>query len=84
MNGNNELYLTQIKLNGLTSQTAISSITTSDNIIYGTKDMYTTEDGQLYMYLPVGSRTITVTANGKTYSGTVNTTETSSEVIILN
>ena len=81
--GTNNLYKTQIKLDGLEKDKQVTRLTTSDNINYGTKDMYTLEDGMLYLYLPLGTRTINVEVDGNTYSGTVETKETS-EVVTLN
>ena len=72
--GTNNIYETKIKLNEVGENKKITKLVTSDNIVYGIKDMYTFEDGMLYLYLPEGNRTITVEADGKTYSGVVNTT----------
>ena len=77
-NGSSNIYETPIKLDGVAEGKQITKLTTSDNIEYGIKDMYTLEDGMLYLYLPTGTRTITITTeDGKTYSGTVETKETS-------
>ena len=55
--------------------------------MYTSKDDETTtetnEGGILYLYLPIGSRTITVEAEGKKYSGTVETAETNT-IVVLN
>ena len=81
--GTNNLYETQIKLQDVGENKKITNLTTSDNIEYGIKDMYTLEDGMLYLYLPTGTRTITITTeDGKTYSGAVQTTETPVEVTL--
>lgn len=84
-NGTNEVYETKIKLPDVGENKQITKLTTSDNIKYGINDMYTLEDGMLYLYLPkteTGPRTITVEVEGKTYSGSVQTTETP-EVVTL-
>ena len=81
--GTNNLYKTQIKLQGVEKDKQVTRLTTSDNINYGIKDMYTLEDGMLYLYLPLGTRTIDIELEGNTYSGTVETKETS-EVVTLN
>ena len=81
--GTNNLYETQIKLQGVEKDKQITKLTTSDNINYGIKDMYTLDDGMLYLYLPSGTRTINVEVDGNKYSGTVETKETS-EVVTLN
>ena len=87
------MYETKIQLPNVKKETQITSLTTSDNINYGIKDMYTTKDdestedtnegGMLYLYLPLGTRTITVEADGKNYSGIVETKE-ESLVVVLN
>lgn len=77
-NGTNNLYKTQIKLNGVEEGKKVTSIVTSDSIKYGIKDMYTLADGIIYLYLPKGERTIIIRCEGKTYSGTVTTSENGS------
>lgn len=74
-NGTDEIYLTQIKLPNDTANQKIESITTSDNLQYGVKDMYTLEDGMLYLYLPIGTREITIKVNGKVYAEEVETSQ---------
>lgn len=73
-NETTSIYETKIKLKDVEENKKITKLVTSDNIEYGIKDMSTFEDGMLYLYLPEGSRTITIEADGKTYSGVVNTT----------
>ena len=80
--GTNNLYETQIKLNGIEEGKKVTNFTSSDNIEYGIKDMYTLDNGMLYLYLPTGTRTITIEVEGKKYSGTVQTTETPEEVTL--
>lgn len=74
-NGTNSIYETQIKLQNIGENKKIESLTTSDNIEYGIKDMYTLEEGMLYMYLPLGKREVTIKVDGKTYKGEVETKE---------
>lgn len=81
-NGTTDLYETQIKLQNVGENKKVTKLTTSDNIEYGINDMYTLENGMLYLYLPAGTRTITIEVDGKTYSGTVATTETPEEVTL--
>ena len=54
--------------------------------MYTTGDDKTTTDinegGRIYLYLPLGSRTITVKTGSATYSGTVNTAETNTLVTL--
>ncbi len=90
--GTNSLYVTPIKLQNVEGNIKVDSITTSDNISYGIKDLSTFEDyvtttdtdetGMVYLYLPNRSRTITLMVNGKTYSGTVETIE-EGQIIML-
>ena len=92
--GTNNLYMTPIKLQDVGENKKIESLTTSDNIEYGTKDMYTFEDdtsttgvdetGMIYLYLPLGSRTITINVDGRSYEGTVETKVEAGEVVVLN
>ena len=81
--GTNNIYETKIKLNDVSEGKKVTSIVTSDSISYGINDMYTFENGMLYLYLPLGERTITIECDGKTYSGTVETTE-AGDVVTLN
>ena len=83
MDGINDLYETQIKLQGVEINKKIDKIVTSDNINYKTNDMYTLEDGMIYIYLPLGKRTINIESEGKIYSGDIETKEIS-EIIELN
>ena len=80
--GTNDLYLTQIQLKDLTEKIKINNITMSDNKNYGVKDIYTSEEGILYLYIPEGSRTITIEANGKEYKGNVITNQSNSLVVL--
>lgn len=78
-NEENNLYETQIKLQGVEANKQITKLMTSDNINYGVKDMYTLEDGMIYLYLPkteIEGRTITLEVDRNTYSGIVETKET--------
>lgn len=81
-NGTDNLYKTPIQLQGIGENRKVTKLTTSDNIEYGIKDMYTLENGMLYLYLPTGTRTITIEVEGKKYSGSVQTTETPEEVTL--
>ena len=69
----NNVYLTEIWLQNVTQEVQVTSFETSDNLTYGIKDMYTTSEGKLYVYLPTGERTITIKAGEKEYTGTVVT-----------
>lgn len=81
-NSNGEtIYLTKIKLNNITSATKIEAITTSDNIEYKTNDMYTGAEGDLYLYLPEGTRTINIEIEGKTYSAQIVTSKDNEQIV---
>lgn len=78
--GTNQLYLTPIKISDVTANEKIENLILNDNIKYDTKDMYTLgngvdDTGMIYLYLPIGEKNIKLEINGKTYSGTVKTTE---------
>ena len=81
--GTNTLYLTQIQLENVTEKLKVKSLITSDNINYGITDMYTSEGGIVYLYLPKGERTITIVIGDEKYTGKVITDE-ENEIIILN
>lgn len=83
IDGENNVYLAEIQLENVVGQTKIDNLITSDNLNYAIKDMYTIER-KLYLYLPEGGRTINVVAEGKTYTGEVETsTGDGSSVAIL-
>ena len=82
-NNNEELYLTKIKLEGLNKNNKIDNIKTSDNLKYGITDMYTLEEGIIYLYLPLGERIITVESGMLKYEGSVKTTEEDFGIIML-
>ena len=48
------------------------------------ENLYTTTDGNLYIYLQEGNATVEVIVNGKTYTGTVTVTPQNAEVFVLN
>lgn len=78
---NTIVYLTKVKINGIQDITNVESIITSDNLVYGTNDMYTQETGELYLYLPEGTRTITVKIDGVEYSSQVITSAENKEIV---
>lgn len=75
------IYLTKIKLNNITSATKIESIKTSDNIEYKTNDMYTGTEGDLYLYLPEGTRTINIETADKIYSAQIITSKDNEQTV---
>lgn len=82
-NGTN-VYLTTIALENINKTVKIKSLTASDNISYGTQDMYTTQEGKVYLYLPEGTRTIVIETEKGIYSGTVGTKAGNNELTTLN
>ena len=83
--GEQNVFLTELQLEGVTEEIQITAFTTSDKLNYGIKDMYTTNEGKLYLYLPTGERNITIKAGNKEYTGKVITGEAdSTEVVVLN
>ncbi len=81
--GINNVYLTEIQLENVKGKTNIIKFIADDAINYGTKDIYTTEDGKVYLYLPVGERNITIETKNKTYVGNVETKSDNSQLVIL-
>lgn len=78
---NTIVYLTKVKVNGIETVTNVQSIITSDSLQYGTNDMYTQETGELYLYLPEGTRTITVEIDGTEYSSQVTTSAENTGIV---
>ena len=70
-NGNQEVYLTRPRLNGLSAVTAVSTLTLPNASYYGTKDLYTDADGYLYLYLPAGAAATGAETADWTYVGEV-------------
>lgn len=75
-NGDN-VYLTTVTLSGVTIQSAISLLTASLNgtpYSYGSYDMYTDDNGSLYLYLPENTTTSIAETAADRYTGEVTTT----------
>lgn len=68
------VYLTTVTLDGVTSETAVSVLTTSLDYTYGINDMQTDADGKLYLYLPENAKTTAVRTSAGTYTGDITTT----------
>ena len=67
------IYLTKLQLQNVAKDKKVTNFTTSDSLTYGTDDMYTLDNGMIYVYLPEGTRTIGITVDNVTYSGQVTT-----------
>ncbi len=65
------VYLTRITLSGVTTRTAITSMTISAE--YNIRDMKTNADGRLHLFLPDGTTVTAVSTSSKNYFGTVTT-----------
>ncbi|MBP1550735.1 MAG: hypothetical protein J6C04_00455, partial [Oscillospiraceae bacterium] len=57
-----------VTISGIGAETAVTAMTSADNISYGLKDVYTTADGKLYLYWPDGVQLpSSITAGGTEY-----------------
>ena len=81
---NGDLYQVKIKINEISANTKIVKVETNNNIEYEANNLYTSRDGYLYMFLPEGEVTVTVTVGEKTYTGTVTVAPQNTEVFVLN
>ena len=70
-NGTAAVKKTTITLDGVLAETALTATSLTG---YGTNGVKTDASGNLYFYLPVDTTVTSVTAGGKTYTGTVTTT----------
>ena len=64
------VYKTTLKLNGLESETLIENLSIKDGsqtYQYGSKDIYTDQDGQIYLWLPAGTYGVSLEAGGTKY-----------------
>ncbi len=68
-----QVYLVKTTLSGISTITAVTSIS-SPASAYGVFSDYTNTSGELYFLLPAGNQTVTLTAGGNRYTGTVNVT----------
>ncbi len=71
--GGTPVYRALLTLSGVSEPAQVTSIS-SPASGYGVSSDYTSDDGSLCFLLPAGSRIVTLTADGKTYTGTVNVT----------
>jgi hypothetical protein len=74
-NGSADVYMTAVKLEGVNADERVTRISApashaSDDVA----DMYTDEDGTLYLWLPEGDNQIALTIGGDYYSGAVDVT----------
>ena len=71
-------YLTVVELDALNDVKKIDSLTVSfggTNYGYGIEDVYTDEEGSLYLYLPLEAVVSTAIIPGQLYAGSVTTTD---------
>ena len=71
-NGNANVYVTEVTLQGANAGDAVFYLDTSA-YYYSDEDMYTVDGGKLYLYLPEGTTTTSAIADG-TFSGSIETT----------
>lgn len=67
------VYRTLLTLSGVNAETRVNTISVPSSG-YGISSELTSDDGKLCFLLPAGSQTVTLTAGGNTYTGTVNVT----------
>lgn len=76
-NGSSSVYLTQITLTHITTQTMVTSLITSlDTYTYGSEDVSTDNSGVLYFYLPAGTEITAIRTAAHDYTGSIVTTDT--------
>ena len=81
---NGVFYLAKFKIGELAKETKITKVETNNNVEYEANELHTTRDGHLFMLLPQGEVTVSVTANNVTYTGTVIVTPENTEIFKLN
>lgn len=69
-NGTNAVYKTTVTISGVSSVTAVTYTVDGGSAINAVTDA----NGQLYLWLPVGARSLAVTAGSKTYTASVTVT----------
>lgn len=80
--GSTQVYLTTLTLDGVDSVTAVAAIT-SPVSGYAIVGKSTRTDGKLCFLLPAGNQTVTLTAGGNAYTGTVNVTSNHGATVTL-
>lgn len=74
LNGaNNPVYKTTIALGGVNTVTNITDIMIDFDVIYCIDDIFTDEDGKIYLYLPKDTSISGINAGGDTYTGSITT-----------
>jgi hypothetical protein len=81
--GGTQVYLATITLPGVSSYTVVTAISAPASG-YGVQRMLSDMSGKLYFWLPAGNQIVTLTAGGKTYTGTVNVTTDNAATATLN
>lgn len=78
-----QVYLATLTLSGVNTETTITAVTAPASG-YGIQRMESDANGNLYFWLPAGSHTVTLTAGGNIYTGTVNVTTDHAATATLN
>lgn len=68
-NGGSNVYLTTLKIDGVTAATAVASLTNNLTYAYGINDVFTDDAGKLYLYLPSGAVTTVVETAAGSFTG---------------
>lgn len=71
--GGTAVYRAELTLSGVNTVTDVTAVT-SPASGYGISSVGTSASGKLHFLLPAGNHTVTLTAGGDTYTGTVNVT----------
>ena len=75
-NGNSTVLATTVKLGDISSAVAVKHLITGTTYTYGTKDMLTDAEGNLFLWLPDGAVVTQANTESAAYSGTVAAGET--------
>ena len=81
-NGSDTVYLTAVSLEGIETETAVSSLTTNLSYTYGTNDVNTDSDGKLYLWLPANTETTAVETAEAGFSGSIITGSSNSSTTV--
>ncbi|MEA1959906.1 MAG: Ig-like domain-containing protein [Bacillota bacterium] len=73
-NGSNTVYLTTVGFDSVATEGSVFSLTMDAAYAYGTHDMLTDANGELYIWLPDGTKTTEAQTVAGNYSGSILTT----------
>ncbi|HZX20989.1 MAG TPA: S-layer homology domain-containing protein [Clostridia bacterium] len=72
---NDPVYKTTIALDGVNSIINVTDIMIDSDVTYCIDDIFTDEDGKIYLYLPGGTSISGIIAGGNTYTGSITTSD---------